>query len=82
MNKVSITEVDGRWVVTTGDAGRTQRYHCDTLARAQRWATVMGAPRRETMATPLRLRDAKPIEEEELQYTVTWVGPPECAKQR
>ncbi len=84
MSTVKIAESVGGWVVTaeTQLDGRPQRYHCATLAVAQRWAAILGAPRRETMATPARLRAPQASEEAELEYTVTWVGPPETAGAR
>jgi len=84
LSTVNIVEVESGWVVVaeTQALSRPQRYHCATLAVAQRWASILGAPRRETMATPLRLRSPEPSEEAELRYTVTWVGPPEIAGAR
>ena len=81
VSTVSVVEVVGGWVVAaeTQTGGRPQKYLCPTLALAQRWASILGAPRRETMATPLRLRAPVPRADDELTYTVTWVGPPEVA---
>lgn len=84
MSIVNVVEVASGWVVTveTATVGLLQRYHCPTLRLAQRWASILGAPRRKTMATPVPLRAPQPSEAEELSYTVTWVGPPEVAGAR
>lgn len=82
MSTVSIAENASGWVVAAETVGRLQRYQCPTWAIAQRWAALLGAPRRATMATPMRLRAPQPREDEELTYTVTWVGPPEVAGAR
>lgn len=81
MSTVRVVEVVGGWVVEaeTQTPGRLQKYACPTLTLAQRWVSILGAPRRETMATPLRFRPPPPNEEDEPTYTVTWVGPPEVA---
>lgn len=81
MSTVSIAEAAGSWVVTaeTQTVGQLQRYHCPTQAIAQRWASLLGAPRKATMATPVRLRAPQPSEDEGLTYTVTWVGAHEVA---
>ncbi len=83
VSTVSVVEVVGGWVVAVEtQTGGLQKYLCPTLALAQRWASILGAPRRETMATPLKLRAPAPSAEDELTYTVTWVGPPEVAGRR
>lgn len=45
MHKALIMEAGSQWVVVveTGQ-GNHQQYLCDTLAQAQHWAALLGAP--------------------------------------
>jgi hypothetical protein len=40
-----ITESSGQWIVTLQlSNGSCQRYHCDSIALARRWARLLGGP--------------------------------------
>lgn len=48
MHKALIMEIAGQWVVVVETGAGHQEYQCDTLAQAQHWAALLGAPIRQT----------------------------------
>ena len=44
MRKALIMEVGAQWVVVVETGQGNQQYLCDTLAQAQHWAALLGAP--------------------------------------